>query len=295
MAQGHLFSFSMLYVGRFAPSPSGRLHFGSLICALGSYLRARSLKGKLILRIEDLDFYRCNPEYTTLILKELDLLGFEYDEYFVQSEHTDEYLALASTLIDEGKAFLCNCTRAYLKDHECTCHTRKISNPQNCAVKIRLNEDSSASFYDVLRGQVPCPVKEGALTLVRRDKVVAYNLACVADDIRQGVTEVVRGADLIDITTSQMRLYSLLGHQSIDYLHLPLVMADATYKLSKQNRSPAALDLKAPSELLIIALKFIGQDTSGFSPLLKPRQILDEAVSRFNLSQIPTASAQSPI
>ncbi len=285
----------MLYVGRFAPSPSGRLHFGSLVCAVGSYLRARSLKGKLILRIEDLDFYRCHPEYTTLILKELELLGFEYDEYFVQSEHKEDYLALAQSLIEEGKAFWCNCTRAYLKDHECTCRTRKIKSHENCAVKIWLAEDAGASFYDVLRGQVPCPVEKGALTLIRRDNVIAYNLACVADDIRQGVTEVVRGADLIDITTSQIKLYALLGHQSADYLHLPLVMADEKYKLSKQNRSPAVLDLKAPSELLIIALRFLEQDTCGYTPLMRPREILDEAVTRFNPHLIPTASAISPI
>ena len=107
-----------MYIGRFAPSPSGRLHFGSLVAALGSYLRARHENGRILLRIEDLDFYRCKKEYTNLIINELHTLGFEYDGVpYIQSEHTDVYLEKAIELIDKGEAYYCHCTRA-MKDRK---------------------------------------------------------------------------------------------------------------------------------------------------------------------------------
>ncbi|MBP5243750.1 MAG: tRNA glutamyl-Q(34) synthetase GluQRS, partial [Succinivibrio sp.] len=113
------------------------------------------------------------------------------------------------------------------------------------------------------------------------------NLACVVDDIHQGVTQVVRGSDLIDITTTQMCLYKALETECISYLHLPLAMADETYKLSKQNRSPAVLDQGTPSQMLIKALDFLNQDISALNPQMSPKVILNKAIDNFEIKRIP--------
>ncbi len=278
------------YIGRFAPSPSGRLHFGSLVAALGSYLVAKSNNGKILLRIEDLDFFRCRKEFTTEILKELDIFGFKYDgEPYIQSEHTDVYYKIAQNLVDEGKAFYCNCSRNQLKTAKCRCIEKYIqpSSDQNLALRFKIPKEHEDSFYDEINGKIHSPVITDALTIVRRDKVISYNLACVVDDIRQGITQVVRGSDLIDITTTQMCLYKAMGQDYISYLHLPLAMADEKYKLSKQNRSTAVLDMASPSHMLICALKFLNQDTENLSDSMSPVCILKRAVDRFDTQKIP--------
>ncbi len=295
MAACHLFLFIDMtqYIGRFAPSPSGRLHFGSLVAAVGSYLEARANEGKIYLRIEDLDFYRCKKEYTKDIIRELNDFGFIYDNApYIQSEHTDVYLKAAQQLLLQHKAFYCNCSRQDLKTRECNCADKKLipNADNNLSLRFRIPKHSPEFFTDKLSGNTYCKVNPTPLTLIRRDKVIAYNLACVVDDIRQGITEVVRGSDLIDITTTQMCLYNALGHNYISYLHLPLAMADNEYKLSKQNHSPAVLTLGSPSKMLIIALKFLNQDIAGLNENHSPKQILNTAIERFELNKIPKGS-----
>lgn len=278
------------YIGRFAPSPSGRLHFGSLVAALGSYAVAKINNGKILLRIEDLDFFRCKKEYTSIILKELDEFGFCFDgKPYIQSEHTDVYYKIARKLFDEGKAFYCDCTRSYLKKNSCQCIKKGLrgESQNNLALRFIIQDSPQEYFEDEIYGQVHSPVALDSLTIIRRDKVISYNLACVVDDIRQQVTQVVRGSDLIDITTTQMCLYKALNTDYISYLHLPLAMADEKYKLSKQNRSPAVLDQGTPSQMLIEALTFLNQDTEGLRPQMKPKNILDKALDRFDIKRIP--------
>ena len=278
------------YIGRFAPSPSGRLHFGSLVAALGSYAVAKHKNGKILLRIEDLDFFRCKKEYTSIILKELDEFGFVFDgEPYIQSEHTDVYYRVAQKLVEEDKAFYCNCTRSHLKTGGCHCREKglKENAQDNLALRFIIPSTHQNSFEDEIYGVISSPVTVDALTLIRRDKVISYNLACVVDDIHQGVTQVVRGSDLIDITTTQMCLYNALDTECISYLHLPLAMADDTYKLSKQNRSPAVLDQGPPSQMLIKALAFLNQDISGLNPQMTPKVILNKALDNFEIKKIP--------
>lgn len=280
---------SAMYVGRFAPSPSGRLHFGSLVAALGSYLRARHENGRILLRIEDLDFYRCKKEYTSLIINELHTLGFEYDgETYIQSEHTDVYLEKAKELIDKGEAYYCHCTRAMRKQEPCHCkelHLQQTENT-NYALNYEVHDVCNNTFEDELLGKVHCEYKTHELTLIRTDRVISYNLGCVVDDILEGVTEIVRGADLIDITPAQLSLYSSFNKNAPRYLHLPLIMQDSERKLSKQNHSPAVLDLASPQKLLITGLKFLNQETEDLNEDMSVYKILSKAVDRFCIEKI---------
>lgn len=288
--------FKIPYIGRFAPSPSGRLHFGSLVSALGSYLRARSLNGKILLRIEDLDFYRCKDEYTKAIIKELKVLGFEYDnDPYIQSKHQDIYREYAQKLLDKRDAYYCKCTREDLKHSPCKCKFLHLVPNDKQAMSLRYEVDTSiTSFEDSLLGTVISAPLVDNFTLIRKDKVIAYNLACVVDDALEGVTEVVRGSDLIDITTSQISLYRSFNFAKAKYLHLPLAMENSEFKLSKQNKAKAILDIAPPSVLLKEALEFLGQETSFFTPSMTPSQILDKAISNFNLKAIPTMPKLCP-
>ena len=285
----------MQYTGRFAPSPSGRLHFGSLVCAVGSYLRARSLGGRILLRIEDLDYYRCSAKYTDIIIRELHELGFEYDgEPYIQSEHQDIYLEVAKKLEDKALAYGCSCSRATLRSTGCICKREHFERKRGLSLRFPLSAYTADSFEDELLGKVSCPIRSKDLTLIRGDNVISYNLACVTDDILQGVTEVVRGSDLCDITTSQLCLYKALNTQPPHYLHLPLVMENETYKLSKQNRAQPVMTLASPSGLLIMALEFLNQDTRSYSESMKPAEILKKAAGDFTVQSIPKGPKLCP-
>lgn len=278
----------MSYTGRFAPSPSGRLHYGSLICALGSYLVAKHFHGRILLRIEDLDFYRCKKEYTTQIIEELNSLGFEYDEPpYIQSEHTEVYEKAIKALLEKNKAFYCDCTRAKIKETPCTCYQRQqeldLSNPHS--VRYRLDGIENI-FDDYLQGKVKTTFNENTLVLKRADGMIAYNLACVVDDIRQGVTQVVRGSDLTDITPAQMCLYKDFNAKDVSYLHLPLVLEDEKHKLSKQNLAKPVLDLDTKENLLISALEFLGQDISRIYVNSGCKGILNKAIESFDIKRI---------
>ncbi len=280
---------SAMYIGRFAPSPSGRLHFGSLVAALGSYLRARSENGRILLRIEDLDFYRCKKEYTSVIIRELHTLGFEYDgDPYIQSEHTDLYLEKAKELLNHGEAYYCQCTRAMKKKTPCHCKELHLEQKEdtNYALNYEVKDVCNNSFEDVLLGRIHTEKIQNELTLIRADKVISYNLGCVCDDILGGVTEIVRGSDLIDITPAQLSLYSSFNTEPPGYLHLPLIMQDREKKLSKQNHSPAVLDLAGPQQLLITGLKLLNQETDDLDEKMSVKKILSMAIDRFNVKNI---------
>ena len=284
------------YVGRFAPTPSGRLHFGSLVCALGAFLVARANHGRFLLRIEDLDFQRCKSEYTKAIIEELSILGFYFDDKpYIQSEHLEVYEKAIDSLCKNQEAYYCNCTRAKLRQSPCDCLYHQNLIDKNSPYSVRFNLDGKLEpyFEDVLQGRYYCNASLN-LCLKRADGMISYNLACVVDDIQQGVTQVVRGLDLIDITTSQMALYQSFKHDYISYLHLPLVMQDNKLKLSKQNHAPYALSLDTPSGLLISALKILNVDTSNLTKQQKPRVILDKALENFQITKLNNKSVLSP-
>ena len=281
--------FLIMYIGRFAPSPSGRLHFGSLVCALGSYLVARKRQGRFLLRIEDLDKPRCSDFFTKTIIKELEILGFDYDDKpYIQSLHQDNYFDAIDLLLKNNEAYYCNCTRAKLKEKECNCnlHQETIDLNKPYSIRYKIPSTLESFFIDELQGKVENTFTKSSITLKRADNIIAYNLACVVDDILQGVTQVVRGCDLIDITTTQRALYKSLGHEPISYLHLPLIMADSEHKLSKQNHATPVLDTDTPENLLLKALKVLKVNCENIHPQMSCQKILQTAVDNFNFDSL---------
>lgn len=281
----------MTYIGRFAPSPSGRLHFGSVVAALGSYLRAKSLNGKWLIRIEDLDTPRCPPETTDIILQELDALGLKSDgEILIQSHRKKIYEQALRTLLDERQAFFCTCTRAQLTKRPCHCYLETKENLPHASIRFKPLRGYAPSFHDELQGDIKVNLPDKFITLKRSDGIIAYNLACVTDDALCNVTEIVRGSDLIDVTPIQISLFKALHHKIPDFLHLPLALEANGCKLSKQNHAPAIFDLFTPQEIFIRALIFLGQDTSKINSNTSLQTIIDYAVINFNLDKIPLSS-----
>ncbi len=279
------------YIGRFAPTPSGPLHFGSVVAAVGSYLRARSLGGRILLRIEDLDTARCPPANTKSIITDLRELGFRFDgSTVVQSEHKSHYQKYLDLLSSVNTTFYCSCTRASLKTAPCSCYSKHLKQAAGLALKFRYDEHFNSSFKDEILGEVHTSCTDSMLTLVRSDGIISYNLACVADDIEEEISEVVRGQDLIDITPRQNALYQALGRQAPAYLHLPLALMSREKKLSKQNHAASARSLGKPAFILLKALDFLGQDTANLREISDPQKLLEQAIGIFDIQKIPKNS-----
>ena len=283
------------YVGRFAPSPSGPLHFGSLIAALGSYLQAKSQQGKWIVRIEDLDPPREMLGAANDILRTLEAFGFMWDgDIMYQSLRHDAYHAQIDAWLAQGNAYYCQCSRKDIKQtggfYPGTCRTL---NQRHSNGAVRLQVDTPIThFDDLLHGHIELPfaLAREDFIIRRRDGLFAYNLAVVLDDIEQGITEVVRGADLIKPTGHQINLYRQLKHPEVSYLHLPLAITDNGNKLSKQNHAPA-IDKHNPRPALMAALRFL-----GFSPPTElvtesVEQILQWGITHWQLKQLPKTTA----
>ena len=258
-------------VGRFAPSPSGPLHFGSMVAALGSSLSARAAGGRWLLRIEDVDTPRIVPGAAEGILRTLEQFGFEWDGPVVwQSRRTDAYRAAFEALRAAGRVFPCACTRKEIADsalardgtrrYPGTCRDGLAPGREARAWRLRV-EPGEVSFDDAVQG----PIREdvaadvGDFVLLRADGLFAYQLAVVVDDAEAGVTEVVRGADLLDSTGRQILLQRLLGHPQPRYAHLPVASNAAGEKLSKQTLA-RAVEGADPARVLVDALDFLGQE-----------------------------------
>ena len=249
------------YVGRFAPSPTGALHLGSLVAALASYVDARSRGGRWLLRMEDLDTGRVIPGCADQILRTLEAFGLEWDgaiEY--QSTRTADYAYALERLTALGATFECSCPRR-ARDPESgypgTCRSGP-TRPGPTATRFRV-EDSVMSFEDRAQGTCRYTLRErGDVIVRRRDGAFAYQLAVVVDDARQGVTDVVRGADLLDSTPWQLALQRNLSLATPRYLHLPLVVEPTGAKLAKSRRS-VALDATRVGPQLHVALGLLRQ------------------------------------
>jgi glutamyl-Q tRNA(Asp) synthetase len=258
------------YTGRFAPSPTGDLHLGSLYAAVASYLDARANGGRWLIRMEDLDAPRVVPGSAARILETLRRFGFEWDEQVLcQSDRTDRYAAALATLHERGLTFECSCSRSQLADEErYPGHCRvKLSSPAAGATATRVRVESGATWFDDriqgrFRQDIAAAV--GDFVIRRRDGFIAYVLAVVVDDAAQGVTHVVRGADLLDVTPRQIYLQRLLGLATPAYAHVPVLTESDGHKLAKSARSVALpegvvvpsllrifelLDLSPPAEL----------------------------------------------
>ena len=285
------------YRGRFAPSPTGKLHLGSLIAALASYLDARSHRGKWLVRMEDLDPPREEPGAAHAILNSLQQHGLNWDEPVLwQSQKHASYCALLDTLEQQGHLFNCDCTRALLGPNgACQGRCQGRTHPAETAVATRVTVPHShtVEFNDQLQGVQHCQLGEEFpdFVLKRKDGLFAYQLAVVADDAAQGITHVVRGCDLLDSTARQIYLQQLLGYAVPHYCHLPVITNAQGQKFSKQNHAPA-LNPDQAAQNLCKALRFLHQPEPPAS-LESPTQILDYATSHWNLRSIPATTAIS--
>jgi len=254
----------MGYVGRFAPSPTGPLHLGSLVAALGSFLEARKHGGRWLLRIEDLDSARVQPGCADEIQRTLENLGFTWDgEVQFQSRRTPLYAEALRDLQSGGHTFECHCTRRILGQNEetgypGTCRNRPTE-PGPAAVRFRVDESVSVSFTDAFQGPRSFAMRAlGDVVVRRRDGIFAYQLAVVVDDADQRVSDVVRGADLLASTPWQLLIQRALRLPAPRYAHLPVVVEPDGSKLAKSRRS-VPLDPKEGSGGLVDALELLGQ------------------------------------
>ena len=257
--------------GRFAPSPTGPLHFGSLVAAIGSYLEARSGGSDWLLRIEDLDRPRCREDVANDILRTLEAFGFEWQGEIVwQSQRSAAYREALEYLRAAGRIFACACSRRELADsalapdgatvYPGTCRNGLPRGKAPRAYRIRVN-DERIVFDDAVQGRVSQNLAEasGDFVLLRADGIFAYQLAVVVDDGEQGITQIVRGADLLASTPRQILLQRLLGQPTPAYTHLPVAIDACGEKLSKQTHA-AQLDAARPIPALLSALRFLGQE-----------------------------------
>ena len=258
---------SASYVGRFAPSPTGPLHFGSLLAAVASYLDARSNGGRWLLRMEDIDPPRARAGADTQILCALEAYGFAWDgSVYYQGSRIEAHRSIVRRLLERGLAYPCGCSRQDLAD--CRRGPLGIIYPGRCRngcdapeTAIRLRTDHRpVEFIDRLQGprRQALETESGDFVILRRDGRIAYQLAVVADDFDQGVTHVVRGIDLIDSTPRQIFLQGLLGYPTPSYAHIPVAVNRAGSKLGKSTGAPA-VHVEEVRPTLVAALAALGQ------------------------------------
>lgn len=252
------------YRGRFAPSPTGPLHQGSLVAALASYLDARHHRGLWLVRMEDLDPPREEAGAAERILSSLEAHGLHWDgEVLWQSQRAPAYAAALGRLDRDHHLFRCDCTRQLLgPGGACcgSCRERQAQLAQPLATRVAVPPDCRISFTDRLQGSREVALGEELPDFVvkRKDGLDAYQLAVVVDDAWQGITHIVRGSDLLDSTARQIFLQQLLQEPTPSYCHLPVITDTAGHKLSKQNHAPPLQDDRAAANLRA-ALRFLGQ------------------------------------
>lgn len=299
-------SSSAPVVGRFAPSPTGRMHAGNVLAALTAWLVAKSQGGRIVLRIEDLDAERSKPVYIDAVQRDFEALGLTWDEgpYF-QHDRTEAYRAAYDELRERGLVYPCFCTRADLHAASAPHRGEKPVYPGTCrhlsdgerAVRVQqrmpaqrlIVPDREVAFVDQVQGSYAQNLAAdcGDFLVQRSDGAFAYQLAVVVDDAEQGVSSVVRGVDLLCSTPQQIYLQSLLGLPHPDYAHVPLLVAERDRRLSKRDRD-AALDallacFKTPEAVVghIAGL-------TGLAPTCDPATP-EELLATFDLAALPTA------
>ena len=288
------------YRGRFAPTPSGPLHLGSLVAALGSYLDARAAGGQWLVRIEDIDPPRCPEGADSTILRQLEAFGLTWDEEVLWQRHRhDAYQQALEQLIEQGLAYPCSCSRKQWQGFDtypgwCRNGVRDASKP----LAWRLRSDLAKrpiSWHDRLFGKQQFdPATLGDVVLKRKDQLWAYQLAVVVDDAYQGITDIVRGYDLLDNTPWQHQLQAALHVATPRYLHLPLVVTADGQKLSKQNLAPA-LD-ETPNGVrrqLFQALQLLDQAPPSALADEPPATQLAWAITHWSVARL-TQSAHRP-
>lgn len=259
------------YIGRFAPSPSGPLHFGSLVCALASYLHAKQHQGKWLVRIEDIDTPRVDANMNDVILTSLQAHHLVWDDEVVyQSQRHRLYQKTLQQLNAHNMLYGCACSRRQIKarnavyDGHCRHANLPLASESNDYSTRFINQNNTACFYDLhLQHQhITSAIASEDPVLQRKDGVYAYHLAVVADDIEQHVSHIVRGIDLLDTTPIHLALYKALQHTPPQYMHIPVVVQKPSEKLSKQHHSPAVDNASALPNLKL-ALRYLGIGFAG--------------------------------
>ena len=275
------------YSGRFAPSPTGPLHFGSLITAVASYCDAKAQHGRWLVRIEDTDIPRIYPGSEQHILRCIDAFGFQPDDDIIfQKDRLALYEAVLDQLAQDRQVYACQCTRKMLGSSHIyagSCRGLNLAFEQQ-AIRLKV-VDQQICFDDRLQGKHCANLQQdlGDFVLKRRDGIINYQLAVVVDDYLQGITHVVRGADLLDNTERQIWLGRVLHYPELSYMHLPLAMNSQGQKLSKQNLAHA-LDLSRAPELLQQALRALHQPDVDLDV---PENMLKQAIMQWSIQHIP--------
>ncbi|MDO8926054.1 MAG: tRNA glutamyl-Q(34) synthetase GluQRS [Sideroxyarcus sp.] len=294
-----LFPPDSAYRGRFAPSPTGPLHFGSLIAAVGSYLDAKHHHGTWLVRMEDLDTPRCVPGAAENILRTLELFGLHSDEPVIyQSHRTAAYEEALHQLQNSGAAYPCCCTRKEIADsalhgiegfvYPGTCRNGMAHQRVTPAWRVRTDLDPSpVEFNDVLQDRISQNLVNeiGDFVVKRADGLFAYQLAVVADDAFQNITHIVRGADLLASTPRQLYLQQLLALPVPHYMHLPIAVNQAGEKLSKQTLA-APVDASQPVTTLLRVLGFLRQEPPAELTGSDTRTVLDWAIRNWQPQRV---------
>lgn len=292
-----LFQPDPAYRGRFAPSPTGPLHFGSLVAAVGSYLDAKHHHGTWLVRMEDLDIPRCVAGAADDILRTLDIFGLNSDEpVMFQSQRTSAYEAALQQLQESGTVYPCCCTRKEIADSALYGIEGPVY-PGTCRSGIPHGRDARAwrvktdglaiDLGDELQGRLSQNLETeiGDFVVKRADGLFAYQLAVVVDDATQGITHVVRGADLLNSTPRQIHLQRLLGFNNPAYMHLPVAVNKAGEKLSKQTLA-APVDVSQPITTLIRVLDFLQQEPPKWLANDNVGTVLDWAIQHWDTKKL---------
>jgi len=286
------------YRGRFAPSPTGPLHFGSLIAAVGSYMEARRNAGRWLVRMEDLDRPREAKGAADAILRILEAYGFEWHGRVMRQRRRGRAYAVALELLERGRAaFSCACTRREISDstlgesrepiYPGTCRNGPPAGRPARAVRVRV-DDAVIAFNDTVQGRIVQNLADevGDFVVLRADGLFAYQLAVVVDDFEQGVTDVVRGADLLASTPRQILLQRLLGYPTPRYTHLPVAVNPRGEQLSKQTRAAPLESADAPLQLWR-ALRFLGQEPPPALTAESTETLWEWALANWRTAKIP--------
>ena len=280
------------YIGRFAPSPSGPLHFGSLVAALASYLDAHAHGGQWLVRMEDIDPPREQPGAADLILKTLETYGMHWHGSVVfQSQRTEAYQAILDDMLAKRLLYPCTGTRKKLAGSNgvypgyCRDKTEIPEEPFSLRLKC---PSEMFSFDDRIQGKQSFALgKLGDFILKRKDGLFAYQLAVCVDDEYQGITHIVRGVDLLDSTPRQLHFQNVLDYRHPVYAHIPVITQADGNKLSKQNHAPA-IPLDEPRPMLVLALKSLGLSPEQVLEHGSVEEILNWGMTHWDISKIPS-------
>jgi glutamyl-Q tRNA(Asp) synthetase len=297
---------SLEYCGRFAPSPTGPLHFGSLVAAVGSYLEARVHGGRWLVRVEDLDRPRVVDGSADEILKTLEACGMEWDGRIVhQSTRSEAYHCALHALRQHGRVYACACSRREIADSGVTGIEGYVY-PRTCRAGLQPGRvarawridtgDTVVAFGDAIQGRIEQDVgrEVGDFVLYRADRVYAYQLAVAVDDAEQGVTHVVRGADLLESTPRQIFLQRLLDLPTPRYAHLPVAVNGRGEKLSKQTRAQP-VDPNRAGHAIARALRFLGHDVPEELERARVPVLWEWATANWQLERVPRLRTRSAI